>query len=454
MAFNPDKYLAKESKSFDPDAYLEKEPAQEKPMVTGRGLLKGALEALPVAGSMAGGALGFASPVPGGTILGAGLGGGLGKSLQNIGEKYLLDEDKTREQIYSEPAQATLEGATAEMGGQLIAPAAGLIGKGIKNTVSSLSKVPKTAIDTYLKRGKDVEKLVEKYGANTQESSNALRQEINNSVTSFKNQQNSKISKALDAHNDIIDVTGAVKELEAAKNKLNPSFDKDKIAQIDEALQTINEAAPSGLVDIKTANSMKQFLQEKADYLEPGQYFKKKGLIDVALERAAANTNREITKVAPEIREANKNLQAIRRSTKNLNRNLLKEGETEASLLAAGGGTDKNALSLRKLGEATGNDFMSPVQDIAAQRAFADPGLLPGFNTGASTIPLLLGGAYAGKEALEGDMEGAAKGLLLGAAGSPLALKYGIRAARPLLRGARAAEPLLRQLPKGLLRGD
>lgn len=115
------------------EAPWEKEQVpEETPMVTGKGLLKGTLEALPVAGGLVGGALGtVAGPL--GTIGGAGLGAGAGKALENLGEKYLLGEEKTREDIYAQPAKATLEGVTAEMGGQLIGPAVQGAAKGLKN---------------------------------------------------------------------------------------------------------------------------------------------------------------------------------------------------------------------------------------------------------------------------------------------------------------------------------
>lgn len=86
----------------------------------GEGLLRGTLQALPTAGALAGGAIGFASPVPGGTIVGSGLGAAGGKALQNWGESLLGDE-KTYKQAVLDPVVAGAEGAAAEMGGQVLA---------------------------------------------------------------------------------------------------------------------------------------------------------------------------------------------------------------------------------------------------------------------------------------------------------------------------------------------
>lgn len=121
--FDPDAYLADQSNDFDPDAYLASK--QEKPMVTGEGLLRGTLKALPIAGSLAGGAMGTVLG-PAGTLGGGMLGAAGGRALQNIGESMMGDE-KTREDIYMGPVKdASLEAAGAGAG-KLVGMAAGKV---------------------------------------------------------------------------------------------------------------------------------------------------------------------------------------------------------------------------------------------------------------------------------------------------------------------------------------
>jgi hypothetical protein len=97
---------------------------------TGERWARGALNALPAAGAMFGGAAGTVMGVPAGPgaiatgIAGAGLGMAAGESLKNIGEHFLGD-DKTREEIYAGPAKAALEGMTYEMGGQMLGKGVG-----------------------------------------------------------------------------------------------------------------------------------------------------------------------------------------------------------------------------------------------------------------------------------------------------------------------------------------
>lgn len=90
------------------------------------------LKTLPAIGAMGGGLIGaaagggVASPITG--VAGAGLGMGAGKALENLIEQQILGDQKTREQIWTEPLKAIPEGATAEMGGQVI-------GKGVEAAI-------------------------------------------------------------------------------------------------------------------------------------------------------------------------------------------------------------------------------------------------------------------------------------------------------------------------------
>lgn len=87
----------------------------------GTRLLKSSLESLPTAGGLFGGAAGLMTAGPGGAIVGAGGGAALGKSLENLGERYLLGEEKTRPEIYLEPVKEAALGMAGEGAGQLVA---------------------------------------------------------------------------------------------------------------------------------------------------------------------------------------------------------------------------------------------------------------------------------------------------------------------------------------------
>jgi hypothetical protein len=99
---------------------------------SGQGLLESGLSALPLMGTMAGGVAGAISPMPGGAVIGAGLGGAGGEALKQIGQKYLLgNEAAPLENRISDIAQQGLLGSEQEMGGQLLAKPLQAAGEGL-----------------------------------------------------------------------------------------------------------------------------------------------------------------------------------------------------------------------------------------------------------------------------------------------------------------------------------
>lgn len=92
------------------------------------GLIKGAIETLPMVGGIAGGALGVAGGpvgVGGGAVLGA----AGGKALENVLESQLLGEDKTREQIWTDPAKEALFEVGTLGASKIARGAKGLLGR-------------------------------------------------------------------------------------------------------------------------------------------------------------------------------------------------------------------------------------------------------------------------------------------------------------------------------------
>lgn len=98
------------------------QPEGESPWTNPRAWAKAGAESLPLAGSVGGGLLGFASPVPGGAMVGAGLGAGLGKSAQQfIEEQFLNEEPKGMLEKAKEIGQESLMGAAGEGAGLVLA---------------------------------------------------------------------------------------------------------------------------------------------------------------------------------------------------------------------------------------------------------------------------------------------------------------------------------------------
>lgn len=140
-----------------------------------RGLVKGSLEQLPVAGAVGGGAAGaviglgaaaptgfLSAPVTAsvGGVAGSALGSASGKGLQNLGEHYLLGEDQTKsEQVHGLLGSAK-EGALAQGYGEVAAPIAKAAFGAAKNLgakgMSVVLGPSEEAIKTYIGRADQI----------------------------------------------------------------------------------------------------------------------------------------------------------------------------------------------------------------------------------------------------------------------------------------------------------
>lgn len=95
-----------------------------------------ALEALPVAGNIAGDIAGAASPIPGGFLAGGALGYAGGKQLENLGKKYLMGED-VPENTVGGIAGDLASGGALSTGGALVGKALSPVAKYISGKLAS-----------------------------------------------------------------------------------------------------------------------------------------------------------------------------------------------------------------------------------------------------------------------------------------------------------------------------
>lgn len=417
-----------------------------------------AADYLPFAGGVAGGMLGFASPVPGGAVLGSGGGAMLGEAARQGIQQGLLGYEKKGLQQNLE--DIGWEGVAGVAGEALPIAASKIVKPVVKKVGSALSRIPEKVIETYLERGKDVDKLIKEYGGDTPQAADAIREQINRVVSAFKSKQNTKISNALKNTDEVVDVSGAIDVLEQTASRLDPDIDAHKIARINNEIKmvtdVISQSGGNGYIPAQRAFSLQKRLQDAAEYLEPGQLVRKGDpVIDTGFAKAANRVRVGVNRVAPDIAEANKEWSKLHRVNKSMNKGLLKEGAAEAGLINAGSGEASRASrSMGQLGEVVGKDFMPDLELLAAQKNFAKPTILTPISTGAALLP----GAYglAGKNIADEmgmDPEMATYlGIATGLLGSPMGLKYGIK-------GARLTPRLIRNAPgylgaRGLLKDE
>jgi hypothetical protein len=428
-----DEQIAELEKQHQQPEYLsdeqmaQMEAGQEPSLLSQLG--KSTTEMLPELGATLGSGLGFVSPVPGGTIGGAAVGGYAGKALKNVIEQYAYDKPKTNQEIILSPFQEAANAASSEVIGGVGVPMALNAGaRGLKSVTSSLSKIPEKVMETYYKHGPEVDKIPD-----LMDATEAIRQKATKGIEAFKSVQNAKITKAVEAQaGEMMDLAPSIKILEENASKLDPIVDASKIKKIQEQIDLMRHVSDAeGKVTAKQGYALMKDLQEKAEYIPPGQAFKRKDFIDITFQRAATFARKELNRVAPAIGKANEQLGKVRRMEKTFPRTILKEEGSIAPIMGVGTGENlANIRQVRKLEGVIGQSLLPDMEKIAAAKYFTKAGIIPGEKTGSSIAPIALAALGGGAGYLTENKDYALGGLALGALASPAGIKLGINAAR------------------------
>lgn len=457
-------------------ASIKQEPEPSFLGITPSGVGRATLEALPIAGSIAGGIAGSGlGPV--GTVGGAGLGAAAGKSLEQFGKDIFFNERKPLEENIKELGKEGAYGALAEVGGQAAGKVLGkgieygaetgipkiksLLGKGadyVTDTLlpklgHSLTGVSEQEIKTYAKRADQVKNLAKLSDASTIEAADQIRTQFNKDIGSKIGSINQEIGDILSTSNKHIESTPIYDALEKYKSKLNPNLHIEDIKSIEDLQNRILNATKGDKIPIGIGNDIKQFLQEKAQSAyRNGDMFQIGKEAANAAKGGAAEARKLIDIAEPKVTELNSTLSKFHGIEESMNPNLLKVGAPEAGLLAAGtAGNPRNARALQQLGELTGTPMLEQAENLAAMRTFTNPPILPVDTTGKSATRVALGAGLGG---LFGGPAGAAIG---SAISSPFALKGVIEAGRagkaivPLVEQALPSAPSREILYKGLM---
>lgn len=496
----------------------------ELPGGTARGYIKGALNALPMAGTVVGGIAG--AELGPGALATAGLGGATGEAVKNLGEELILGEKKDRSQIYGDPARGLMEGAGAEAGGQMLGKgieaaaesgpgkwALQKAGNAAKYLASNLSGATKKEIGTYAANPQAVNELSHSLDNDPQEMADQTRRVINDMVQGHRKTLNDQISTALKSSSKekTIDVSPIIEHLETQKASLDPSLHPEAIKDIDDLLGRIKGAAPTQTQSVKAylapneklaidtgsasrprtelmneppntpwkakagpsgwnensvpviesgkeiwpehmdqiielpvggggtkylANAQKlhdinKFLQSQASsaYGQSAVGFQVGDKAAQVAKGAAAIGRNILGDVVPEVSQANAGLSRLHSIEDVMNKNMLEEGKTPASLFAAGSGeSSSNAKALKQLSAETGENIQGEAEKLAAARTFGNPSLTPVDRTGKSLARMAIsGGAGSLIGYKEGGIEGALMGGVIGEGlSSPAAIKLAI----------------------------
>lgn len=318
------------------------------------------------------------------------------------------------------------------------------IAGGIGRVAEAFTGVPRKETQTYIQHLDDVGKIGAEFGDDTYGASNSTRAQFKSDIDGARKGLNETITTTLSKSHPgkTIDVSGVVAELEAHKARLNPKFNADDIAEIDELISFVKTATDNGTaVNLVDGHGLKEWLQKEAKpSYKNGAIFQRGDKAQQAARAGARKTKELVNSAAPEIADANEKLSMMHSMEDRMNANLVTPNTPDASLMSAGSGSNKkNITDLKDLGELTDSNMIGEAEKLAAYKRFNSPELLPVDTTGksftrmaAARMALGAGGAYA-----------AGENPLLGlAATSPAALKATIHGSRAI--GRVAASPLTR----------
>lgn len=289
----------------------------------------------------------------------------------------------------------------------------------------ALTGIDDGVIKTYINQNKGVNDLIKKYGANTAEAADAIREQWQTQIRNFKSTSSQNIAKQLESHGpEVVNIKEALQKLNESKNKLNPATKKSAINEINEHIAVLQEMTDeAGDILLKDLHDAKEYFQEaaKSSYYKNGQIFMP-GKDSARLAKDAARELRQkLNAAAPEIAKENNKLAMLHKSEEGVNKNLIKPGGPEGALMTAGAQPlSRQRKQLKGLEEASGVPMVARSEQLSAARAFANPDLLPIDATGKSATRLL--GATGAGGLLAGPIGAAVGGVVT----SPALLKLGL----------------------------
>lgn len=425
--FNPDEYLKEKEKetAFDPDQYLSEKTSKDSTL---KDLAKVATEALPVAGSIAGGLIAGGPTLGAAALGGSALGAMAGKSAQTlIEENFFNEKPKTLEEKFLElPKEAVYDVVGNVTGEKVIAPIANLVGKGLLKTSSAMSGVPKEVISHYGDNIKAIDQIQD-----LPDYADKARKMAQASIERFKGTQNKEISTALNNNYGVmVDVTPAKNVVENSMKIINTRVNPEKFNALKEQWDFLNTLGKQDgeklMMPLEDAYALKQKLQEMAEFIPQGQNFKQKDFVDQTYASMSRQIRKSVNAAAPDIANAELNLAKLRGYDKSLNRNLIKAETPYSAMIATGSGQNPmNASKLERLGNLIGEDLLTPMKNIAAADKLGNADLISSYTTGRAMIPITA--ATLGYGA--GGFGGAAKAAIAASMGSPVGIKYSLKGA-------------------------
>lgn len=399
------------------DDLMKQAKAEEKPKnwydISPSGLASGIVEDLPAIGAMTGAAVAgtggalMAGPAGafGAGVAGAGLGKEAGESLKQTiqGMSGSAEAPKSRAEQYQRLGDAAKSGALEQALGEGAAGIVKAVPDMLANAGSKLSGISKMSIKTYAKAADKVETLINQYGPELAGAADDIKQGFHDAIQGAKSALSDQISATLKNAKDrglTVSVEPVLKALDDMVGTASEAMKKmkpEEIAELKKLREKIASVAnPNGMAKLTDIHELKGLLQEEA----AGAYASISGGVPQAgkgsfFEKGAKSAARAARNVvdaaAPEVTEANKQLQKFYDLADELSPSILNKKAADSSLVQGGRGLNAKAMGdLQKLGNLTGVDALGQAQALAAAKDFANPAMLKNYTQSPAGVKMLI----------------------------------------------------------------
>lgn len=251
-----------------------------------------------------------------------------------------------------------------------------LPGYAATKAASTVTGLPKKAIEVYAKRGPEVNAILDSTGGELPVAADQMKQKVLDSIAATKKGLNGAITQDLANNPSVVPAQPIIDKLQAAKAKLNPHYNPSDIAQIDDMINGIQSTAQNGTLNMQDLFDTKKFLQTRGQnaYVNNGQLFSTGAEAQKAAKQAGGVARDLLHSSSPEIAHSDSVFEHLHDLDDKMSASLLGQGKPENVFASAGGGTGNiHQVNLRKVGELTGTNPVSDAELLYAAKNMKDP---------------------------------------------------------------------------------
>jgi hypothetical protein len=254
-------------------------------------------------------------------------------------------------------------------------------GKLATKAAASLTPATEKAIEVYNSSAPEVNNVIKRSGGILSTAADEAKVKIQASIQAEKDAANGLIKQALEdpeLQKIQVPTQPILEKLQAAKSKINPHYDPGDIKQINDMMERINQANPSGAMSLDNLYETTKFLRKRSygSFAENGEIYINSPQAAKAANGARQAATEALHEAAPQIKEADAIHSSLHDVDNRISSSLLTEGKPENIFSSAGGGSGNiHQRNLMEIGQLTGTNPVHDAELIYSAKYFKNKDL-------------------------------------------------------------------------------